>query len=71
VEEQCRLPAPTAGVNPPTERLRAQWIAPAEVVQDGNIREELGPYASKLHDMQFRGEKPKTDGNGVWKLYGI
>ncbi len=34
-------------------------------------RDELGPYASKLHDMQFHGEKPKPDGSGVWELHGI
>lgn len=34
-------------------------------------REELRPYAQKLHDMQFVGEKPKRDGDGVWQLYGI
>ncbi len=35
------------------------------------IRPELSPYAEKLHEMQFRGEKPKPLGDGVWKLYGI
>lgn len=35
------------------------------------VRTELQPYASKLHDMQFRGEKPKPDGSGVWQLFGI
>lgn len=35
------------------------------------VREELEPYASKLHDMQFHGEKPKPDGSGVWQLHGI
>jgi hypothetical protein len=35
------------------------------------IREELLPYATKLHEMQFVGEKPKRDEEGVWHLYGI
>ncbi|MCD4727458.1 MAG: hypothetical protein K8R46_07350 [Pirellulales bacterium] len=35
------------------------------------IRQELQPYAAKLHDMQFRGEKPKQDKDGVWRLFGI
>ncbi|HZZ29152.1 MAG TPA: DUF3800 domain-containing protein [Pirellulales bacterium] len=34
-------------------------------------RDELSPYATKLHDMQFHGEKPKPDGSGVWPLHGI
>jgi hypothetical protein len=34
-------------------------------------RRELQPYAAKLHDMQFHGEKPKPDGSGVWQLHGI
>jgi hypothetical protein len=34
-------------------------------------REELRPYASKLHDMQFHGYKPKVDGSGDWPLHGI
>jgi hypothetical protein len=34
-------------------------------------RRELEPYASKLHGMEFHGEKPKTDGTGVWQLHGI
>jgi hypothetical protein len=34
-------------------------------------KSELRPYASKLHDMQFHGDKPKDDGNGVWRLHGI
>ncbi len=34
-------------------------------------RDELRPLATKLHEMQFHGEKPKEDGSGVWKLYGI
>lgn len=35
------------------------------------VRAELQPYAAKLHDMQFHGEKPKPDGSGVWQLHGI
>jgi len=35
------------------------------------VREELRPYARKLHDMQFHGEKPKAKGAGVWHLHGI
>ncbi len=35
------------------------------------IRAELQPYATKLHNMQFQGEKPKVDGTGVWPLRGI
>jgi hypothetical protein len=35
------------------------------------IRAELQPYAAKLHDMQFIGEKPKQSGDGVWHLFGI
>ena len=35
------------------------------------IRRELLPYATKLHDMQFVGEKPKQGGDGVWHLFGI
>jgi hypothetical protein len=35
------------------------------------IRQELLPYAAKLQDMQFTGEKPKQDGAGVWRLHGI
>ena len=34
-------------------------------------RAELQPYARKLHDMQYQGEKPKADGTGVWQLHGI
>ncbi len=33
-------------------------------------RAELAPYATKLQDMQFVGEKPKIDGSGNWDLYG-
>jgi hypothetical protein len=35
------------------------------------VRRELEPYAAKLHDMQFHGEKPKPDGSGIWQLHGI
>lgn len=35
------------------------------------IRRELLPYATKLHDMQFIGEKPRQGEPGVWHLYGI
>ena len=35
------------------------------------VRTELQPFAAKLHDMQFHGEKPKSDGSGVWQLHGI
>jgi hypothetical protein len=34
-------------------------------------RAELKPYAGKLHDMQFKGQKPKESGEGTWQLYGI
>jgi len=34
-------------------------------------RKELRPYAQKLHDMQFHGDKPKASGEGVWQLHGI
>jgi hypothetical protein len=34
-------------------------------------REELEPYADKLHYMQFRGEKPNKSDNGVRPLFGI
>ena len=34
-------------------------------------RPELRPYATKLHDMQFHGEKPKADATGIWPLHGI
>ncbi|OHB68617.1 MAG: hypothetical protein A2V70_15475 [Planctomycetes bacterium RBG_13_63_9] len=29
------------------------------------------PYATKVHDMQFHGEKPKPTGEGSWPLHGI
>jgi hypothetical protein len=35
------------------------------------VRRELLPYATKLHDMQFVGEKPKPDEHDVWPLFGI
>lgn len=35
------------------------------------VRAELQPYASKLHDIQFHGQKPKPDGSGIWPLHGI
>lgn len=38
---------------------------------DQPCRDELRPYAMKLHDMQFMGEKPKAGGEGTWQLYGI
>ncbi len=34
-------------------------------------RAELAPYATKLQDVQFAGEKPKIDGSGNWNLYRI
>jgi hypothetical protein len=34
-------------------------------------RAELEPFARKLHDIQFVGEKPKDDSDGTWMLYGI
>lgn len=34
-------------------------------------REELRPYAAKLHDMQFHGQKPRGDQSGHWQLHGI
>lgn len=34
-------------------------------------RAELRPYANKLHEMQFHGEKPKLGESGVWQLHGI
>jgi len=35
------------------------------------VRTELQPFAARLHDMQFHGEKPKPDGSGIWQLHGI
>jgi hypothetical protein len=34
-------------------------------------RSDLHPYVGKIRNMQFRGEKPRQDGQGVWSLYGI
>ncbi len=34
-------------------------------------RDELRPFAKKLHEMQFHGRKPKRDGTGHWPLHGI
>lgn len=34
-------------------------------------RDELRPYARKLQEMQFLGEKPKGTGEGTWQLFGI
>lgn len=34
-------------------------------------RQELRPYASKLHQMQFHGDKPRATRDGVWQLHGI
>jgi len=34
-------------------------------------REELRPYADKLHAMQFRGNRPSADGSEVREIYGI
>ncbi len=34
-------------------------------------RDELKPYAQKLHEMQFHGQKPKRDGAGHWSLHSI
>lgn len=34
-------------------------------------REELRPYAAKLHEMQYHGEKPKRGSTGCWRLHGI
>lgn len=35
------------------------------------IRAELQPLVQKIHEMQYRGEKPIADGSGVHRLYGI
>jgi len=43
---------------------RWDMVAPA-------CRQDLRPYAAKLYDMQFHGDKPRRDGSGVWKLNGI
>lgn len=34
-------------------------------------RQELYPFCRKIHDMQFHGEKPRSDGDGTWLLHGI
>ena len=34
-------------------------------------RQELKPFADKLHELQFHGQKPKRDGTGYWPLHGI
>jgi len=34
-------------------------------------RDELKPYANKLHEIQYHGLKPKRDGSGHWPLHGI
>jgi len=34
-------------------------------------RTELKPYADRLHDMQFQGERPAVDESGMIKLHGI
>jgi hypothetical protein len=34
-------------------------------------RDELKPFADKLHQMQFKGSKPKQDGVGSHDLFGI
>ena len=34
-------------------------------------RDELREYSDKLHEMQFRGQKPKLGGDGTWSLFGI
>ncbi len=46
------------------------WACRWEVVAPA-CRQNLRPYAAKLYDMQFHGDKPKPDGNGVWRLNGI
>jgi hypothetical protein len=37
----------------------------------GPVREEIVAFAKKVREMQFRGEKPRDDGAGNWRLYGI
>lgn len=37
----------------------------------GRVRPELEGLAQKIHEMQFRGEKPTADGSGVHQLHGI
>jgi len=34
-------------------------------------RKDLQPYVRKIRDMEFHGEKPRQDGQGVWNLRGI
>ena len=34
-------------------------------------REELRPYANKLHGMQFHGQRPTVDGSDVRDIFGI
>ena len=34
-------------------------------------REELIPYADKLHDLQFRGQRPNPAGEGVLDIWGL
>lgn len=35
------------------------------------VRRELKPYADKLHDMQFQGDRPGKDGEGTIPLHGL
>jgi hypothetical protein len=35
------------------------------------FRAELKRYADKLHEMQYHGSKPRSDGAGRWNLHGI
>ncbi len=34
-------------------------------------RDELKPFARKLHEMQYHGQKSREDGRGFWPLHGI
>jgi hypothetical protein len=34
-------------------------------------RKDLQPYVRKIRDMEFHGEKPRQQGEGVWNLRGI
>lgn len=36
-----------------------------------SCRPELQPYVAKLREMEFHGEKPRQDSEGVWRLHGI